>query len=289
MNEPSLTPRHAWQPFTPRGAAGFAAASLGRLLLVQFFVAALVATMVAWFVSAAWFSVVRQGIDQLPEGAVIRDQRLYWTTNTPLRLAENRFLGLGVDAKNTGGLGRAADVELGLHDTHCQLSSLMGFVELRYPPGWVIPLSRTAAWPWWGAREWTLLVSLMALVVLALMTSWLALATVYCPLAKTAAFFANRRLTWAGAWKLSGASLMPGAFLIIAGIFAYGWLEMDLVRLGLLYLLHILTGWVYLVASPFFLPKDSAAGLLAPNPFQPADVEAEKPRPDPENPFAAPP
>jgi hypothetical protein len=47
MSDTNIMPRQAWQPFTPRGVAAFAAASLGRLLLVQGLVAALVAALVA--------------------------------------------------------------------------------------------------------------------------------------------------------------------------------------------------------------------------------------------------
>ena len=118
------------------------------------------------------------------------------------------------------------------------------------------------------------------------MVSWLVLATIYFPFAKLAAFYADRELTWAGSWRLAGAALLPGAFLNIAGLFFYSVHALDLIHLGLIYLLHIVCGWVFIAASPFFLPKEMA--VVAPeNPFvpEPETKPDEKVESKPANPF----
>ena len=306
MSEAPITSRQAWQPLTPRGVAAFAAASLGRLLLVQLLVAVMAAAMTVWFVSENWLPVVREAVQALPDSAAIHDGTLLWTNRTPVRLAENRLLALSVDAKDSGKLGREAHIEIALHDTHFIVASLFGYVQLLYPRGWTITLDRAQVIPWWGAWERPLLGLLAGAVVILLLTSWWVLATLYFPLVKAFAFYANRRLGWGGSWKLAGAALLPGACVVMAGVAAYGWLGMDLFQLGLFYLLHFVTTWAYIAASPFFLPKEPAA-IQAANPFVPpaAPEEADEPEPeqvsppapaapaDPpaksDNPFAAPP
>jgi hypothetical protein len=288
MSETTVTPRHAWQPFTPRGAAAFAEAPLGRLMLVQMVVAAFAAATVVWFVQANWFPVAREALGRLPAGAAIRGGRLVWTTNTPVRLAESRLLALTVDAQNKGSLGRTADLEVRLHDTHLDLASWLGHVELDYPHGWTVFLSPAEVIPWWGAWAGPLLGGLAAAVALGLMASWLVLATLYCPVTLAFTFFADRRAGLGGSWKVSGAALMPGAVLLMLGLFCYGWLGMDLLRLGLFFLLHFVAGWIYIVTSPFFLSRHPAAPGLSDDPFGPLDDPGPRPKRAPANPFAGP-
>jgi len=289
MNETTITAGQAWLPFTPRGVAAFAAAPLRRLLLVELVVAAFSAAIPAWFIHANWFSVVREAVARLPEGAAIRHGLLQWPTNTPVRLAENPWLGLVVDAKGVGGQGRTADVEVTLQEKQIKVASLLGFIRLSYPQGRSISLSRADVIPWWGAWETPILAMFMAAEIALLMAIWLTLATFYTPLALAFGFYANRRLGWRSGWKLCGAALMPGALVAVAGVFCYGWLGMDLLRLGMFFLLHFLAGWIYLAASPYFLPRDPRAPMPLANPFAPpTDDKTASPKPEPENPFAGP-
>ena len=145
--------------------------------------------------------------------------------------------------------------------------------------------------PWWGAWERPVLALIALAVIVALMVVWMALATLYCPVAWIFAFYTNRKLGFRGSWKLSGAALMPGAMVALLGLFCYGWLRMDLLRLGLVFLLQLIAGWIYLVASPCFLPQDPRSAPVPDNPFIPPEDsgKAQLPRKlKPENPFAAP-
>ena len=267
MRGSPITPRHAWQPLTPRGAAAFAAAPVGRVWLVQLIVATLVAAMMVWFVETNWCSVVRRALHALPERALIRHGALQWPGRAPVKLAENRLLALTVDVQDTGALGRVADVEVALHARNFTITSLLGYVEFSYPRGWIISLSRSEAVPWWGAWEKPVLALLFVGVVMGLMLAWLLLATLSFPLVKVMAFYANRRLGWLGSWKLTGVAMLPASFLVIFGIFLYGWLNLDLIKLAMIYLLHFLTIFVFMIASPLFLPKDPAVRRKSRNPF----------------------
>jgi hypothetical protein len=288
MSDTTLTPRQAWQPLTPRGVAAFAAAPLGRLLLAQAVVATLCMALVAWFVAAKWFPVVREANRWLPDGAGVQNGTLRWPTNSPVRLAENRFLALVVDAVGGGARGSVADLELTLHRDRFTASSLLGYVERAYPQRWRVSLGRAEVVPWWGAREGVMLSLLVLVGGVGLMASWWVMALLYCPVVKVVAFFANRKLGWRGSWKLGGAALLPGAGVVMLGLFCYGWLRMDLVHLALAYLLHIVTGWTYVAVSPFFLPKDSPAVLSAGNPFRADSPEPAPRKAPPANPFAGP-
>ncbi len=279
--------RTAWQPLTPAGVAAFAGAPAGRLLLAQLVAAALCAAAATWFVSAAWMPVAREAVARLPRGAGIRHGVLSWTTNTPVRLAENRFLALVVDARNSGMVGRVADIEIALQATNARLTSILGSVQRPLPGGWIISLDPTDAIPWWGARE----APLRALVFLGAMAGvlllWWVVAAFYCPAALALALLVERRLSLAAGWRLSGAALMPGALLLALGLVGYGALGFDLIRLGLVFVLHLATGWVYLVSSSWFLPKLAPADSAA-NPFA-APGPAGKPAPIKRaNPFAPP-
>jgi ABC-type Fe3+ transport system permease subunit len=61
--------------------------------------------------------------------------------------------------------------------------------------------------------------------------------------------------------------LMPGALFLTFGIYAYGLNLVDLPHLGMLAALHMMIGWVYLVVSPWFLPRSGEAVKTKGNPF----------------------
>lgn len=64
---------------------------------------------------------------------------------------------------------------------------------------------------------------------------------------------------------------MAGAFLL----YAFG--AVDFFQFGLLYLLHIVAGWIFVFTSPFFLPKLQATPATS-NPFGTPE-EAKGPNP----------
>jgi hypothetical protein len=72
-------------------------------------------------------------------------------------------------------------------------------------------------------------------------------------------FFANRELSLGGSWRLAGAALMPGALLMCGALLLYGWGALDIVRLTVAAALHLVMGWVYVVASPLRLPRQAVA------------------------------
>jgi len=259
--------RPAWEPLTPRGVGAFAGASLGRLLLAQLLVASLVAGSVAWFLERGWFPVVRTAIHQLPTGGEISDGQLNWRGETPVQLAENRFLGFAVDLYHSGRLGRESHLQVEFGKDDLRVYSLLGYDVIDYPPGGNVAFNRTELEPWWGAREPFIAVIAAMLTVLGLMTSWTALATIYFVPVRIISFLENRDLSWSQSWRLAGATMMPGALFLVAGMVGYGLGWIDLIQLGAMWALHFLIGWIYLVIGPLFCPRSAVVKAAGANPF----------------------
>ncbi len=259
--------RAAWQPFTPRGAAAFARAPLGRLLLVQFIVAAFAAGALVWFLQARWFPVISAAIVHLPASGEIRSGRLHWNGDSPVLLAEGRWLALTIDLRHQGQARSPAHLEVELGQSDWQLRSLFGYLSLSYRPEWSLVISRAELEPWWGAWAPELLAVAALGTVAVLLLIWALLATLYLLPVFLAGFFADRQVTVGGSWRLAGAALMPGALLMILATVAYGLGALDVVRLLAAALLHVVFGWVWVAFGIYFLPRLATDPPPSTNPF----------------------
>lgn len=267
MNTTAPATPAAWEPLTPRGVAAFAQAPLGLLLLVQFAVALLVAGVTGWFLAEECFPVVRAAIQHLPDTGEIRDRRLDWHGSSPVKLAGNHFVGLGVDLDHTGQLARESQVQLefGRRDVQIMVSPMKASVD--YPAGWQIAFNRPELDSLWGAWESPLVVIAMLGTVAGLMVSWALLATIYCLPVKLITLYENRDLNWSQSWRLAGAALMPGALFLTFVLLLYVLGLVGLLELALAWALHLVIGWIYLFLSPFFLPRHPSAEAMRGNPF----------------------
>ncbi len=273
----SLSPPVAWQPFTPRGVAAFARASLGRLLVVELFFASLGAGAMVWFLATVWFPTVRQAIHQLPEQGTIRNQKLDSPVTFAATLAETRpFLIFVLDLEKQRNASQTSDVLVEFHRNNFQVCSIFGCLVFDYPKGWSVDFNRQSLSPRWEAWEPIFLGLAALLVAILLFLSWASLATIYCWLVRLLGFFKDRDLNWRRSWRLASAALMPGAVLLSGGIFCYGFGIVDLIRLLVLFVLHLLLGWVYLAISPLFVPRLPAIAPPGVNPFAPPPAESKR-------------
>ncbi len=223
--------------------------------------------MVVWFLSQHWFPVVTTAIKQLPPEGEIRSGWLVWKGDSPVSLAENRFLALAVDLKHEGQARSPAHLAVEFGERDFKIFSLLGFLEGRYPGNWRIGLNQTEATPWWGAWAPPILGIVALLVILSLLLCWTILATIYAGPAWLIGFFTNRDLSLGGSWRLAGASLMPGCVLMIGAIFVYGLGFLDLIRLGVAVAAHFILGWAYIGLSVRALPLHREATAARENPF----------------------
>jgi hypothetical protein len=262
-------PSFAWEPITPRGVAAFARADLGRLLLVQSMVALLAAATVAWFLDSGCFPVINEAIQKLPAAGAIRSGKLDWRGDSPVPLAEGKFLAFDVDLNHSGQIHSPADVQIEFGSDSIRIFSLLpGYSEIFYVPGRFAPFNRTELEPLWGAWSAEILFFAFVAVMLVLLASWWLLASIYFLPVRLLAFYTNRDLDVRASWKLSGAALLPGALLMAAAVALFGAGLLDLVSLGLLFAAHFVAGWIYLFASQLFLPRIPDAPQKG-NPFQP--------------------
>ncbi len=267
----------AWQPFTPRGVAAFARAGLGRLLAVELAIASLGAGAVVWFLATLWFPTVRQAIHQLPERGTIHNRSLDSPVTFAAILAETRpFLIFVLDLEKQRNASQTSDVLVEFHRNNFQVCSIFGCLVFDYPRGWNVEFNRQGLEPGWKTWEPILLGLAALLVIVLLLLSWAALATIYCWVVRLLGFFKDRDLNWARSWRLASAALMPGSVLLSAGILGYGLGVMDLIRLLVLFALHLVMGWVYLGISPIFVPRLPAITPPGVNPFTPPPAESKR-------------
>ena len=250
-----LTPGEAWQPFTPRGIAAFAFATRTRLFLAQLATAGIVAIAVVWFLSETWFPVVTEAIQKLPETGEIRGAALSYSGTSPVRLAENRRLAIVVDPERTGAAGHVADLEMTFENTRLALCGPLGCYHVPYVRGYQFALNRPELEPAWGAWRGPFLGVAAIGTLLWLFVTWWVLALLYSPLVRIIAFYGDRTITWGGAWRLSAAALLPGAWIVALALALYGYGAVDLLRFALHFAVHFAAGLIFVITSALFLPK----------------------------------
>jgi hypothetical protein len=243
------------------------------VLTVQFVIAVLAAATVIWFLHTAWFPIVADAISHFPEQGEIRGGKLDWRGASPVLLSEGRFLALAVDLEHGGEARSPAHVQVEFGRNDVQARSLFGFVSVPYPADLAVGLNRIEAAPWWGAWAPALLGIVAGAVILGLMATWTFLSLAYCWVVWLIAFFANRQLSWSASWRLTGAALMPGALFMTTALGLYGLGIIDLLMLTIAAAAHFIFAWVYLVISPFSLPR--LAEKPAANPFANAQDQAK--------------
>ena len=248
-----------WLPFTLRGCATLACGPWWRLFLVELMVAFFVAACCVWFVNKHWCPTIDQAIAELPhDTATIRKGRLHWPNTAPLELTplnDQPYLRFIVDPKNSIDHGRMADLQLELRENHIAVSSVLGFLKIKYPAGLSLPMDRDRLEPWWGARQPFMMLGLGATVVLCLLLAWAALALLGMWPVRMVAFFADREGGVDKHWQLATAALMPGAVFFGMGVLCYGLGLLPLLGLLVVWVLHLVVGWGYLFFAPFFLPQ----------------------------------
>ena len=77
---------YTFQPFSFRGIARFAEASLWRLLGIQFLFSFIVAAVFVWFVNHAWIPVIDESIEKMPKKGDISLGSLNWPTGSSVHV-----------------------------------------------------------------------------------------------------------------------------------------------------------------------------------------------------------
>ena len=263
--------KFAWEPVTPRGVAAFARASLERLLVVQSVFALLAVFAVVRLLADGFFPTVDAAIASLPDRGDIRHGRLLLAgTNEmpPKILGAGHFLAITLDTQNSHALRTPAHFQLEFTGDSLVIISLLGEMEIPYPPDRAFYFNRADLRPAWGAWAPDFLGLAAIGTFFGLLLVWWLLAMVYFLPVWLVGFFTDRRLNFRAAWKLSGAAQMPGALLMSLGLALYALGVFDLVQLAFAFTMHLVISWIYIFVSPMFLDRATAAENK--NPFTPS-------------------
>jgi hypothetical protein len=257
-----------WQPFTFRGVAALGSGPPRHVLRVQMLAALWVAGSLGWVLVTAWWPVVDEVAERLPNEAVIRGRALVWDGPLAVRLGENPFLAVTVDLAETSARTSTSDLELELLRDRARFHSLFGHLTLRYPAGYVVTLSRTEFQAWWGAWRWPLLAVICGVAFVSLLAGWNLLAACYSSWVCFFSFFADRSATTGVCRRLAAAAQAPSAVLMGAALFLYGLHRLSLVGLLFALVVQLAVGWVYLFIAPFWLPRPASSARRKKNPFR---------------------
>ena len=237
------------------GVARFAVASRWRLLGVELFFAFLVAATAVWFVQQAWVPVIEKAIQQMPLTGEIRGGRLAWPSEAVL-LQEGPFMRIDVRPGGFTDIGvvESSDLVLAFGPSDLRVGSSLGLglLTLPYPTGWILSFSKTELVPWWGARSHMVLAGFGLLVIWVLLCAWSVLGRLYMVPVK---IFSVNQVSWAGAKKIAIAAQMPSVLVMTVGIGLYGMKQINLVALLVVWGVHLVLPWVYLIFSPILAPK----------------------------------
>lgn len=267
----------AWQPLTFGGVAAFADAPFARLVLVASVVALLVTSSVLRLALTVWEPTAAIAITRLPPEGAIDNGRLVWPHGRALVLADNAFVSVTVTPEGAPPAAQSADVQFEFRPTSLEVSSLLGSVELPYPPGYLIALNRTELEALWGAWRPHLLLGVVLAAFLGQWVLWCSLATLLALPVRLYARILDRRATLVGCWKLAVAALLAGAIVMSVAVLGYSLRRVSLGELLLVNGLHLLVNAAFLLISPLRLPS-----LADASPFAQDDPE---PHPA-DNPFA---
>jgi hypothetical protein len=257
----------AWQPFTPRGLAAFANASFGRLFLLLCTIALISAGTVVWFLNTAWYPAIRAAIHELPaQGQIVR-QELHTPRTSATPLAEHHFLGFVIIVPPATDADLNSHIAVKFRARAMDVCSIFGYWRMPYPPGWTFDFNRTDLEPGWGA--WQPIVTAIAAMVtfLGLLMTWFALGVLYSLVPWVAAWLTKRKLSWIGSWRMCTAGLVPGALLMVAAIWLYGFGVLDLLQFLVLVVLHFVLPWLCIGLAVRALPSTVPRILSGGNPF----------------------
>mgnify|MGYP001172925011 CR=1 FL=1 len=286
LSTPPAAPLEAWQPLTFGGVAAFAAAPAGRLLAVAALVALLVSAAVWRLAVTVWSPTISMAIARLPAEGAIDNGHLVWPAGQAMSLADGSFVSISVTPPGTSPPKHTADLQFNFRSTSLHASSLLGYIEIPYPPGYVLALNRTELDPLWGAWRPHALATVAGTTFVILLALWAIIATLLTIPLRAYALLLGRQPGLGGCWKLAFAALLPGALIMCAALFGYGLRRLSLGELMLIHGLHLLVNTAYLLISPLRIPEGPP-----PSPFgePPSPFSAPTPASDASgNPFASP-
>lgn len=282
-SQPSPSTRSLPIPTTFGGVAALAISPVRWLGAWQTAVAIASAIVVSWSLGITWGRALTYAAEGLPDRAQIVDGELRWPGPVPTILHHGPFLGIAVDPLGVRRSALGADFTLSIEHDRMAIRSILGWLEVPFPPRLNLSLARIDVVSGLAAWISPVLIAAAFGVFACLFPIWACLSCVYAVVLRLISGGGGRIGGFARGWKLAAASLLLPALLMTASVGLYAIREIGLPGLLIATALHLAAGWIYALGGLARLPKP------LPNPFL-RDLEedsAASPSSD-DNPFQRP-
>jgi len=269
--------------------------------------------LIMFAIRSAWVPTIEEAFAHLPERAEIRRGRLFWPATNPTVLANNHALSIIVNPGESTTIDRTSDVQIEFGPTEIRCRSFLGWLYIPYPSGLEGITGRSLVLPWWGAWKPMILAGVAGLIAVGLLGSWAVVGLIYTMPASLLMGLLGKTRSFPETWRLTTVALLPASVFMVLTILAYAWERMNILVLSVMWGLHWVVGWAYVMGAilalkrrvPYQAPVQTsfegvggtpatggdspfAPPVPPPNPFQEKPSVTEAQGGETANPFRAP-
>lgn len=267
-------------PLTPKSIATFNNAKFIILLVNWIVFGCICSFFITKAINKAVISSITTAVQNFPQKGEIKSGALYWETNGIFVLSGAKFFSISINATDEEDIADSSDIQIILGKNHFRLRSFFGWLEIKYPLWFRLPLSYKEVFPVWDAYMPAIKVSVFISSIVVLLIVWTIVSLIYSLFAKFLIRLFNRISEPGGAFKISGASLIPAALIMSIAILGYSLRYLDLLSLMIVFGCHFIISLCYLFLSVFHLEK---VPVKAENPFSGSGTAQDVKK---DNPFA---
>jgi len=265
---------------TPKSIATFNNAKFIILLVNWIVFGCICSFFITKAIDKAIISSITTAVQNFPQKGEIKSGALYWETNGIFVLSGAKFLSISINATDEEDIADSSDIQLIIGKNHFRLRSIFGWLEIKYPLWFRLPLSYKEVFPIWDAYMPAIKVSVFISSIVVLLIVWTIISLIYSLFAKFLIRLFNRIRKPGGAFKISGASLIPAALIMSIAILGYSLRYLDLLSLMIVFGCHFIISLCYLFLSIFHLEK---VPVKTENPFSDSKIAQDVKK---DNPFA---
>ncbi|MDA0750350.1 MAG: hypothetical protein O2964_06505 [Verrucomicrobia bacterium] len=261
-------------PCTPRGIADWASRRKTAVLVYVLGMGCLVATVMGWFVWTRWLPVWEEAIVSFPPGSRIEKEQLMLASDAGQPLTDNLFLSFEWISDPDEESASTSDIRIIFRSNECRIGSLLGYVSLLYPYGYIIDLDPDKLQPWWLTRRYFFYLGGWGLLWLGMLGCWWGLAIAYAIPVFLLAYFLGRETGVRTVFRLNLMSLMLPALFMSTAFVLYAFRRLNLQEFLTAGVVHIPMAWGLIFLSTLRLDRKKSlsdhstpAGTLSSNPF----------------------
>lgn len=267
-------------PLTPKSIATFNNAKFIILLVNWIVFGCICSFFITKAINKAIISSITTAVQNLPQKGEIKSGALYWETNQVFVLSGAKSFSISVNATDEEDIADSSDIQIIIGKNHFRFRSIFGWLEIKYPLWFRLPLSYKEVFPVWDAYMPAIKASVFISSMVVLLIVWTIVSLIYSLFAKFLIRLFNRISKPGGAFKISGASLIPAALVMSIAILGYSLRYLDLLSLLIVFGCHFIISLCYLFLSIFHLEK---IPMEDKNPFSSSKTKQDVKK---DNPFA---